>query len=211
MTKELVTVPALLPSKEDIDVIQFMVKAAADSKYFDKMGGPAGIMTIALYAREIGLPIMSALMGGLQNIMGKITMSPETMNSLIRQNGHKIEIQQCDTNGCKIKGTRRDTGESYTASFTLEDARRAGLVKSGGGYDKYSEDMCFARCISRLRRRLFPDVASRSYVHGEIGTSFTKIHISKLEPILNSMNKKIEAIKKEETTDPGKPPETPLQ
>jgi hypothetical protein len=107
-------------------------------------------------------------MGGLQNIMGKVSMSPEMMNSLIRRDGHKIDIMESTDFSCKIKGTRKDTGETYTSVYTIEDAKKAGLVRAGGGWEKYPSDMLFARCISRLRRRLFPDIASRSYVHGEV-------------------------------------------
>jgi hypothetical protein len=159
---------ALLPTKEELDVIQVMAKAASESKYFEKMGGAAAIFSIGLYAREIGIPLMTALHGGLVPVMGKITMSADMMNSLIRQKGHKLEILETTSTVCRIKGTRKDTGESYTCSFSIEDARRAGLVKSGGGYEKHTDDMLFARCISKLKRRLFPDVASRAYVHGEL-------------------------------------------
>lgn len=164
MTNEI----SLVPNKEEFDIIQMMAKTASESKHFERMGGFPGIFSLALYAREMGIGPLTALHGGLQNIMGKVTMSSEMMNSLIRQKGHKLEILECTPTLCRIKGTRKDTGENYTATFSLEDARRAGLVKGGGGYEKHPEDMLFARCISKLRRRLFPDVASRAYVHGEI-------------------------------------------
>jgi hypothetical protein len=170
MSKEVTVTPvtSLIPTQDELNVVMTIAKTAVTSQYFKTLGGEAGIVMIALYAKEIGVPIVSALMGGMTNVMGKITISPELMNSLIRQNGHKLEILESTDQICRIKGTRRDTGETYIASFSLEDAKRARLVKEGGGYDKYATDMLFARCISRLRRRLFPDVACRSYVHGEI-------------------------------------------
>lgn len=164
MSKEL----ALVPTKEEFEIIQMMAKTAADSKHFEKIGGFPGLFSIALYAREMGIPAMTALHGGLVPVMGKITMSAEMMNSLIRQKGHKLEIIESTDKVCRIKGTRKDTGESYTCQFSIEDARKANLVKGGGGYEKHAEDMLFARCISKLKRRLFPDVATKSYVTGEI-------------------------------------------
>lgn len=159
---------SLIPTESELNIIQTIAKTAVDSKYFDKLGGHAGIVMIALYAKEIGIPVVTAIMGGMQNVMGKITMSAELMNGLIRKAGHKLEIQKCDAGICTIKGIRKDTGESYTANFTIEDARKAGLVKGAGGYEKYADDMLFARCISKLKRRLFPDIAEKAYVHGEI-------------------------------------------
>lgn len=158
---------ALVPSKDEFDIIQTIAKTASESKYFDKLGGPAGVMSIALYAREIGVPPMTALMGGFTNVMGKITMSAELMHSLIRQSGHKLKIMKSTNEVCEIWGKRKDTGEEYTAVYHIDDAKRAFLVKKDGGWEKNPSDMLFARCISRLRRRLFPDVATKSYVEGE--------------------------------------------
>ena len=111
---------------------------------------------------------MTALYGGLQNIQGRITMSAELMNNLIRQKGHTLEIKENTDTVCRIKGTRKDTKEHYEATFSMEDAKRALLVKEGGGWTKYPSAMLFARCISRLAKRLFPDVIGGAYVEGEL-------------------------------------------
>jgi hypothetical protein len=172
---------SLIPTHEELSIIQTIAKTAVDSKYFDKLGGHAGIVMIALYAKEIGVPVVTAIMGGMQNVMGKITMSAELMNSLIRKAGHKVEIKKCDSNSCIIQGIRKDTGEGYLCTFTIEDARKAGLIKGAGGYEKYADDMLFARCISKLKRRLFPDIADRAYVHGEIEEVEKKEEISEAD------------------------------
>jgi hypothetical protein len=164
MTNEI----ALIPSRDELAIYESIAKYAADSKHFQNLGGVAGMMCIALYAREIGVSPMMAIMGGFSNVQGKITMSAELMGTLIRRNGHKLEILESTSTVCRIKGTRADTGESYTASFTIEEAQIAGLVKPGSGWQKYPSDMLFARTISRLRRRLFSDIATRAYVEGEI-------------------------------------------
>lgn len=157
----------LIPTNDEIKAIEVMAKAAVESKYFDKIGGYSGIFSISMYAREMGLPIMTSLFGGMQNIQGKITISPQLMNSLIRKAGHSLNIESDDVH-CKITGTRKDTGEVCTVSFTIQEAERAGLVKEGGAWKKYPSDMCFARALSRLGRRLFPDVIGMAYVHDEI-------------------------------------------
>jgi hypothetical protein len=195
MSKEL----ALVPTKEEFDIIQMMAKTASDSKHFEKLGGFPGIFSLALYAREMGIPAMTALHGGLVSVMGKITMSAEMMNSLIRQKGHKLEILECNARICRIKGTRKDTGEIYTAEFSLEDAKRAGLIKNGGGYDKHTDDMLFARCISKLKRRLFPDVACKAYVEGELEDSEEETESVKEESKIVEIN--IEEVKPSMMTD----------
>ena len=157
----------LIPTNEEIKGIETMAKYACDSKFFNNLGGASGIFSIMMYAKEIGIPPMQAVMGGMHNIQGKIQVSPALMNSMIRRAGHKLEIDSTDAR-CIIKGTRKDTGETCTVSFSVDDARKANIYKAGGGWEKYPSDMCFARAISRLSRRLFPDVIGVSYVEGEI-------------------------------------------
>jgi hypothetical protein len=160
---------ALIPTKEEFDILKEISKYASDSKHFDKIiGGQSGLFSIALYAKEMGIPPMTALHGGLMVVQGKVTMSAEMMNSMIRKAGHKIEILKSDLSICSIKGTRKDNGEHCIVTFTIEDARKAQLIKAGGAWDKHPDDMLFARCISKLKRRLFPDVCTKAYVEGEI-------------------------------------------
>lgn len=197
----------LIPSQEEIKSIEIMAENAHKSKYFEKIGGYEGIFAIAMYAREMGLPIMTSLFGGMQNIQGKITIAPQLMNSMIRKAGHTLDIQSSDVK-CTIKGTRKDTGESNTVSFSIEDAKKAGIYKNA--WEKYPSDMCFARALSRLARRLFPDVIGMAYVEGEIEEHLhKKERHSKLEdavtieesiePEVSSVNELLKACSKFES------------
>jgi hypothetical protein len=85
----------------------------------------------------------------------------------MRRAGIKIEIVESTDEKCVIRGTRLD-GDHATVSYTLDDAKKAGLVKPSGGWVKNPKDMCFARAISRLARQIAPDVIGGCYVEGEI-------------------------------------------
>ncbi len=159
---------SLIPSQEELNLSQVMAKKATDSQLFAKIGGEAGLLSIMLMARELGIPAFQAIMGGMNVIQGKVEISPRLMNSMIRKAGHKIVIIESTDVICKLNGIRHDTQEDYLAIFSIDDAKRAGLVRSGGGWEKYPSDMLFARCISKLARRLFADVISTAYVEGEI-------------------------------------------
>lgn len=169
---------SLIPTVHEMQAIEAICKYAVDSKYFQSLGGFPGVMCIALYAREIGVPTMTAIMGGFSNVQGKITMSADLMHSLLRSNGVRLKIVQSDETRCEIYGKRNDTGDEYTSVYTIENARKAGLVKAGGAYEKNTSDMLFARCISRLRRRLAPDIATRSYVEGELDDDREETQVS---------------------------------
>jgi hypothetical protein len=158
----------LIPTEDEFKTLTQIAQHASKSKFFDKLGGFEGCLCITLMAKELGISPMSALSGGIRYILGNVEISPRLMNSMIRKAGHKIEIVESTNFKCVLKGTRNDTKESYSCTYTIEDAKQAGLIKSGSGWEKYPTDMLFARCISRLARRLFPDVIGTAYVEGEL-------------------------------------------
>jgi hypothetical protein len=133
-----------------------------------------------LAARELGIPPMQALNGGIWNIQGKIEISARLMNSMIRRAGHSISIKHCDATKCVMEGKRADNGDSFTAQFTIEDAAKAGLT-GRGPWKTYAEDMLYARAMSRLARRLFPDVIGTAYVEGEIRDAKCEVISSVIE------------------------------
>lgn len=158
--------PALLPAKTEFDMFQIIARNAQNSGLYGNTGGESKIFMVLLAARELGIAPMQALNGGLWNIQGKIEISARLMNSMIRRAGHTMEIKANDKE-CTIKGKRKDTGEEQAETFTIEMAQRAGLA-SRDVWKKYPEDMLYNRCMSRLARRLFPDVIGTAYVEGEI-------------------------------------------
>jgi hypothetical protein len=154
----------LLPSIQEFQMFQTISKSAKASGLYG--GDENKVFMILLAARELGIPPMLALNGGIWNIQGKIEISARLMNSMIRRAGHKMSIKSTDKE-CTITGVRSDTQEEHTETFTWSMAEKAGLT-SGNVWKKYPEDMLYNRCMSRLARRLFPDVIGTAYVEGEI-------------------------------------------
>jgi hypothetical protein len=167
MTKDLVEykTPALIPSDHEMAVFQVMATQAVESKMYRGIGDKAGVMMIMLSARELGIPPVTALNGGINIIQGKVELSARMMNALMRKAGINIEVKESTDERCTLVGHR---GFATTVSYSLEEARRAGLVKPGGGWAKNPKDMCFARAISRLARQIAPDLIGGCYVEGEI-------------------------------------------
>lgn len=157
-----------IPSEHEMMVFHTMAETAVNSKMYKNVGEKAGIMMVMLAARELGISPMMSLNGGLNIIQGKVEISARMMNALIRKAGHSITIVESSDSGCKLKGKRADTGDTAEVSYTIQEAQKAGLVKTGGGWTKNPKDMCFARALSRLARQLFSDVIGIGYVEGEI-------------------------------------------
>jgi hypothetical protein len=137
------------------------------SKLFPHIKEESVAFCICLYALELGVPYMTALAGGIKIVLGNVEISPRLMNLLIRKAGHQIHILKDEEKECVLKGIRKDTGGIYECSYTMDDAQKAGNAKNNN-YQKYGSDMLFARCMSRLARRLFADVIGYAYVEGEI-------------------------------------------
>lgn len=180
---ELTVTRASIPSEHEMMVYHTMAEQAVSSKMYKGIGEKAGVMMIMLSARELGIPPMQALNGGINIISGKVEISARMMNALIRKAGHQIQVKECTDNQCVLIGKRCDTGETQYSSFSISDAQKAGLIKQGGGWTKFPKDMCFARALSRLARQLFSDVIGIGYIEGEINQS-AEIKTSEIQEVI---------------------------
>lgn len=122
---------------------------------------------IVMYAQEIGISPMKAILTGFDIIQGKISMKPAMMNEMIRKAGHTIIIEKWEADECILTGIRKDDGTKMTIRYTAKDAEKAGLL-SKDNYKKNPKNMMFARNMGNLGRMLFADVIGNSYVEGEL-------------------------------------------
>jgi hypothetical protein len=169
MTSELVVMSEYEKSVVELEETQKLCAQLMKTPHYARMG-EVGIYTIVQKARSIGLSPMEALNGGVYFVQGKVELSSNTMNYLIRRAGHSIVKDEASTDDCCIlRGKRADNGDTWTASFSVAEAKKAGIYK--GVWEKYTSDMLFARALTRLGRQLFPDVLKGCYVEGEIRAS----------------------------------------
>lgn len=170
MTENLpaISVNKMVPSEHEMTVYNTMAKHAVATNMYKNIGNETGLMMIMLSAREIGIPPMQALNGGINIINGKVEISARMMSALIRKSGHSLSVKSLSDTECTIVGKRCDNGDTGVASFTIQEAQKAGLIRQGGGWTKFPKDMLYARALSRLARQLFSDVIGMGYVEGEI-------------------------------------------
>jgi hypothetical protein len=172
-----IAIRSSIPSEHEMMVYSTMSKQAVESKMYRGIGDQAGVMMIMLAARELGIPPMQSLNGGLNIIQGKVEISARMMSALIRRAGHSITIKESTNESCTLVGRRADNGDTATTTYTVAEAQKAGLVKPGGGWVKNPKDMCFARAMSRLARQLYSDVIGIGYVEGEIKATEAEVII----------------------------------
>jgi hypothetical protein len=138
------------------------------TKHYQQLGHD-GIFAVIQKAKSLNINPIEALNGGLYCVQGRVEMSAQLMNQLIRSKGHSIQKDpQSNKEMCFLHGKRADNGDVWSVSFGIEDAQRAGIYRQNSPWTKFPEAMCFARALSMLARQLFPDVIQGCYVEGEI-------------------------------------------
>lgn len=163
----------LSPDMAQWELIQRQCKAFIDSGFLPRhITSIAQAITIAWKGRELGIPPLQAF-SSISVINGKPCLSSELMLALIYQRvkGAKITFvtppekvnEYCDLT------MQRPGGDLMTFRFTIEDAKRAGIMKPGGAWDKYPAALLRARCISAGARAVFPDAIMGCYTPEEMG------------------------------------------
>lgn len=123
-------------------------------------GKPPAVAAAMFYGREVGLPPMTSLTQ-THVIEGTPSISAEAMRALVFAAGHEIVVRESSAARCRLAGRRRGWEEWSTVTWTIEDARKAGLLKLKSGWEKYPRAMLKARATAELCRDVFPDV-----IHG---------------------------------------------
>ena len=153
---------------EEIQSIPKIAEELLKLPHYKKLGFEK-ICVIIEAARNMGIKPQRALSGGFYVLReGKIEIGYRLLNEIIISRGHEIKLLQDTPDICELEGIRKDTRSSQRASFSMEDAKRAGLIRPGP-WMQYPQDMLYARALSRLGRRHFSDIiTSNTYVEGEL-------------------------------------------
>ena len=131
----------------------------------------ADIAAAGLAGRAYGWDVMTS-MRQFHVIEGTASLRPESMLGLVRQAGHSVTVE-VRPDGAVAHGTRADTGDEYSASFTMADAAAAGLADKRN-WKQYQDAMLTWRAVAKLCRVLFPDVVlGAGYVPEELGAEVT--------------------------------------
>ena len=127
-------------------------------------------VVIMLKGRELDIPPMQAF-ASIYVVKGKPTIGAQLMGALILREGHSYHVDELTDQRCVISFTRRG-GQPYTHSFTIEDAKRAGLLNNDT-WTRYTKAMLFSRCMSAGARIAMPDVLAGMYTPEELTDSVT--------------------------------------
>jgi len=128
---------------------------------------------IMLKGYELGLSL-SGSFEYIHIVEGKPSLSPRGALALILAsplNGG-VKITEGD-NKCTVWMKRADNGFEYTVSWSLDDAKTAGVVKPGSGWEKYPANMIRWRAIGFCADVVFPDITGGMKRADELGANIS--------------------------------------
>jgi len=130
-------------------------------------------------------------------VKGKLTKRADAMLADFRRAGgkviwedlknEKVQIAIFDFEGSKING-----------SFSMDDAKRAGLVRAGSAWDKTPAAMLRARCISETLRAIAPEIVQGVYVPEEIDVAESTPIVESKKPTAKKAKPIVESIEVDE-------------
>ncbi len=116
---------------------------------------PAAIAAAILYGDEVGLGPMQSL-AKIAVINGRPTLAAEAQRALILQAGHDLWVEETTPTRCTVCGKRRGSEATSRITWTMDDAKRAGLTGKPP-WKLYPRQMLLARASAELARAVFPD------------------------------------------------------
>lgn len=116
---------------------------------------PAAVAAAILYGHEIGIGPMMAL-AKISIIQGTPAPRAELARALILSHGHEFWVDEQTTTRCTVSGRRQGSDKVQTVTWTMDDAKKAGL--GGNAWNKYPRQMLLARASAELARNVFADV-----------------------------------------------------
>jgi hypothetical protein len=118
----------------------------------------AGAALRLYFLDQMQLPLWAA--PELRMLKGKLYMSAALLRYLADRAGYRIRrADDADDTTCTAIVVRKRTGEVVGRStFTIDDAKRAGLVRQGSNWQSYPGRMLWARASTFAIRDYLPEI-----------------------------------------------------
>jgi hypothetical protein len=141
-----------------------------DSRFFAGYGNPQAVAAIIFAGRELGLGMMASLRG-FHSVKGRVCMAADLMRALVMASP-KCEYFHCETRtaeSCTWTTKRLGDPTHSTLTYTIAEAKAAGLVSPGSGWEKHQADMVAKTASSKLCRLVYADLTFGMFSPAEFG------------------------------------------
>lgn len=172
---------ALVPYRELTPDRWKMISDVAPAMHQSRLFGVTSAeqaKAIMLKGYELGLSLTSSF-EFIQVIQGRPTLSPRGCLALIQQSplctglAIKDEVDNQGNPIACVVWMKRTNGFEYTARFSTDDARRAGVIKPDSGWETYPSNMLRWRAVGFCADVVFPDVIGGLKRADELGADLT--------------------------------------
>lgn len=150
-----------------IAVIKSIALDVHTSRLF-KTSSAEQAMAIMLKGYELGLGLMASF-EFIKEVMGQVALIPRGALALIMQSPLCTGLKIVDLPGACTVWMRRSNGFEYTLTFTLDDAKNAGLVKDDSGWKKYEANMLRWRAVGFCADVVFSDLLAGMKTVDQLG------------------------------------------
>jgi hypothetical protein len=146
-------------------------------------GKPQDALLVLMTGRELGIGPMQALRM-VTVIRGRVTLSADATIALVRRSDQCVEWRMVESTAerATYSTTRRGDTSPTVLTWTMEQARVAGLVRGGGQWQTYPEAMLRARCAAALARIVYPDLVAGVYDPDELAGTDAPAPVSRPAP-----------------------------
>jgi hypothetical protein len=162
-----------LPQEWEFTAMERLANYAAQSGLVSNLK-PQQVIFIILKGYELNITPMQAL-ADIHLVNGKPGLSVQLMISLANRSGMLSRLDIPDANDAfkageaTVTAVRRDRPDSpITMTFTMDDAKKAGLSGKSGPWTQYPGQMLVNRAVSMVLRRIIPEALSGMYLAEEL-------------------------------------------
>lgn len=155
---------AIIPT--NLEDLQRLGNMCATSGFFQDARQLAQACVKIAAGAEYGLPPVVS-MTGINVIKGRVTLSANVMAAIMKRAGYKLKTRFDGEQSCVITVVDPDGEELGVSSFSMDDARKAGL--GGDNWKKFPRNMLFARAVSNAARWFAPEVLTGAITPEELG------------------------------------------
>lgn len=156
----------LLPAPKSTAEAMELAKTLASSQLIPKafQQRPGDVFVAMMWSHSLGIPIVQGLQG-IAVINGKPSLYGDALLAVCMGSGQMTDIEETFTGNadnltatCKV--TRRGKPTPVVSTFSIADARAAGLLGKPGPWKQYTRRMLKMRARAFALRDAFPDVLS---------------------------------------------------
>ena len=136
----------------------WLAQEFAAQELFPKLGGWQGYLAVIMMGRELGLGAMASLTN-IDIVEGKPSPSWQLIVGFVQQHPdcEYFQLIESTRTSATYETKRRQNPAPTRLTYTIEDAKIAGLVKPLSGWERHPGPLCRKMCAVHLSRAVYPD------------------------------------------------------